>query len=346
MRKNGLSGGACVLLLANVTALVLGGGPSFGQGRPVEVSRSVVRDVALRLNLVGTIQPQISTTVSAEAAGRIERVCVNEGDEVLEGGVLAELDRDIVEVRLAQAAARLRQAEDEFQRVRKLVERDLTSQEKMQQAETELALRKADHRLAEIALEHATIRSPISGVISRKYAEMGEWINAGGKIADVIKTDMVYVLTSVPEQHIGHIQAGLKATVSCDAYGERTFSGAVKYIIPQAEGNSHAFPVKIEVGNADNRLKSGMFVRVDLAMARAKKALTVPKDAVVKDGGETYVFQVEGSKARRVPVKTGRADGNSVAVEGDLSPGAPVVVTGNEGLKDGAEVKVVRTLGP
>ena len=296
---------ACILLLAGLIGLVLGSGPSFGQGRPVEVSQSIMRDVALHLNLVGTILPQVSTTVSAEMAGRIEGIHMNEGDAVREGDVLAELDKDIIEVKLAQASAKLKQAENEFQRVRKLVERDLTSLERMQRTETELALRKAEYRLAEITMEHATIRSPISGIISRKYAEMGEWINVGGKIVDVIKTDRVYVLTSVPEQHIGHIQVDLKAAASCDAYGEEVFSGSVKYIIPQAEKSSHAFPIKIEVDNTDGRLKSGMFARVDLAIARAQQVLMVPKDAVVKDGGETVVFLVEGTVVRRIQVKTG-----------------------------------------
>ena len=329
------------MLMAAVIALFLGGTPSFGQDVPVEVSYSAMRDVALHLNLIGTVQPQIATTVSSQMDGQIKRVRVNEGDAVRKGDVLAELDKDIFGVKLAQARARCAQAEAEHQRMRRLVEQNLTSLEKVQQVETQQALRKADRKLAEIALAHATIRSPISGFVARKYAEIGEWITKGGKIADVIKTDKVYALTSVPEQHIGRIHPGLVATVSCDAYGNELFPGKVKYIIPQAD-KSHAFPIKIEVDNADGRLKSGMFVRVDLAISRPEKVLMVPKDAIVKNGGEAVVFLVEDGKARMIPVRTGRADGDYVAVEGSLMPGAAVVVTGNENLKDGAPVKVMR----
>ena len=337
------AGGARAAFLAGMVALAAGGSPCFGQGIPVEVSRAVVRDMALHLDLVGTIQPEISTTVSAQISGQIKQVCVNEGDAVREGDVLAELDRDMIDVRLAQARARCRQTEGEYERVRKLAQKNLTSLEKMRQIETELALRKADCRLAEITLAHATIRSPMSGFIARKYAEIGEWINAGGTIADVIKTDRVYALTAVPEQHIGHVRKGLEATVSCDAYGDEPFPGTVKYIIPQTDGKSHAFPIKIEVDNADGRLKSGMFGRIDLAISRAEEAILVLRDAVVKDGENRFVFQIVDGKAQRVQVRTGRTDGEYVVVEGALPAGATVVVTGNEGLKDGAEVNVVRT---
>ena len=331
------------LLLAGLTVLSVTAGPSFGQGIPVEAGRAVMRDISLRLDLIGMVQPQISTSVSAQVSGQIRQVYVNEGDAVRKGDVLAELNKDIIEVKLAQAEARCKQTENEFLRVKQLVEQRLTSLEKVQQVETELALRSADCKLAEITLAHATIRSPISGFVARKYVEIGEWISAGDTIVDVIKTDIVYALTAVSEQHIGRIRTGLKATISCDAYGEVPFQGTLKYIIPEADEKSHTFPVKIEVGNADGRLKSGMFVRVDLPVSHAEEVLMVPKDAIIKNGGEAVVFLVVDGKVRMVPVKTGRNDGDYVAVEGDLKPGATVVVTGNENLRDGVAIKVVRT---
>ena len=86
---------------------VLAGQFAHGQNIPVEVSRVVTRDVGTHLNLVGIIEPQISTTVSSETTGRLERLHVREGDRVRKDAVLAKLDSDIIEVRLAQTAARL-----------------------------------------------------------------------------------------------------------------------------------------------------------------------------------------------------------------------------------------------
>ena len=171
---------------------------------------------------------------------------------------------------------------------------------------------------------------------------MGEWISAGGKVANVIKADRVHVVTSVPETHIKAIHPGLAAEIVCDAYEGERFPGTVKTVIPQADNNSHAFPVKIEVDNADGRLKAGMFARVALPVSRSERVVMVPKDAVVMGGDGEHVFELDGDKVKRIQIETGRTEGDYVVVTGGLSGSVPLVVTGNEGLRDSAEVKVVR----
>ena len=325
-----------------VYSFLLTGGTGFAYGQtPVEISRSVVKDLADHLNLVGTVYPELASTVSAEMAGRVERVRVSEGDRVRKGDALAELDRRMIEVRLEQTRARLKQAEDEYERIQKLAEKDLASPERAQRIETELALRKTELRMAEIALENSTIRAPFAGLVAWKHVEVGEWISAGGKVANVIKSDRVHVVTSVPETHIKTIHPGLLAGITCDAYEGERFSGTVITIIPQADNNSHAFPVKIEVDNADGRLKAGMFARVDLPVSRSERVVMVPKDAVVMSAGGEHVFELDGDKVKRIQIETGRTEGDYVVVTGGLSTAVPLVVTGNEGLSDGAEVKVV-----
>ena len=120
---------------------------------PVEVAFAAIHDMSTHLELVGKIEPQISTTISAEIEGRIEAVCVAEESAVSRNSPLAKLDSDIQEVRRTQAEARFIQAERnlDFHKVRTQVETDLQSRVAGQRAETELALREADYRLAQIA---------------------------------------------------------------------------------------------------------------------------------------------------------------------------------------------------
>jgi RND family efflux transporter MFP subunit len=127
-----------------------------------------------------------------------------------------------------------------------------------------------------------------------------------------------------------------------DALPERTFTGRLKHIIPQADPASRTFPVKIEVANtSDNALKVGMFARVKLHAGTAQAAILVPKDALVRQAAGQVVFVVHEEKARLVPVKTGRVqDGLVEVLEGSLQPGETVVVTGNETLRDQATVMV------
>jgi HlyD family secretion protein len=134
--------------------------------------------------------------------------------------------------------------------------------------------------------------------------------------------------------------------VILDALPNRLFTGRVKHITPQADLASRTFPVKIEVLNtSDTAIKAGMFARVTLRIGAAQPGVFVPKDAVVRRASGQVVFVVVDAKARLVPIKTGRThEGLIEVVEGQLTPGDTVVVTGNEMLQDQMAVVTRPTL--
>jgi multidrug efflux pump subunit AcrA (membrane-fusion protein) len=195
-------------------------------------------------------------------------------------------------------------------------------------------------------IRKTTIRSPVSGVITQRYTEVGQWLEVGGKIADILVLNPVLVRVPVHEKDISRLRVGDEATVILDALPDHAFAGHIKHIIPQADLASRTFPVKIEVANtAETTLKAGMFARVTLRPGAAQATLFVPKDAVVRQTTGQVVFVVQAGKARLVPVKTGRAQAGALEiVEGDLRAGDLVVVTGNETLQDQAAV-VVKEMG-
>jgi membrane fusion protein, multidrug efflux system len=330
-----------VWISAMIGMLLLGYGQVSTQV-PVEVSEAVARSVTLSLNLVGSVEPLIASTIGSPRAGRVDRVLVEEDDRVVEGQVLARLEKVAMEVRHRQAEARRLQAVQEFERVKQLVEQNLTSLERLQQAETNVALRTADSDLVKIALYSSDIRSPFSGVVAYRYAEIGEWISTGGKIVDLIQMDSLFVMTSVPEKHVRHLAPGLKASIRCDAQPDDTFTGEIHRVIPLADPASHAFPVKIIVPNTEGKLKPGMFARVDLQIEAAERLVLVPKDALVNIAGDYFVFEVIEGRVKRHKIERGRSDGDHIEVIGDVKPGATVVVTGNETLRDEGEVVVMK----
>jgi RND family efflux transporter MFP subunit len=191
-------------------------------------------------------------------------------------------------------------------------------------------------------VQKTTVYSPVSGVIIQRYTEVGQWIERGEKVADLIDLRVTFVRVPIHEKDIGRVRVGDTATVSLDAFPDRTFDGRVKHIIPQADAASRTFPVKIEVTNTpDSALKSGMSARVRLHSGATRPTVLVPKDAVVRWAGKQIVFVVQDEKARMIPIKPGRIYNGSVEVlEGGLKPGDRVVVTGNETLRDEAAVVI------
>lgn len=217
-----------------------------------------------------------------------------------------------------------------------------TRQEDVAAAAAEVQRLQASVQRLQADVQKTTVYAPVSGVITQRYTEVGQWVERGDKVADLIDLNTTFVRVPIHEKDIGRVRVGDTATVSLDALPNRTFEGRVKHIIPQADAASRTFPVKIEVANTpDQTLKAGMSARVQLRSGAERAAVLVPKDAVVRWAGKQIVFVVQDEKARMIPIKPGRIYNGSVEVlEGGLKPGDRVVVTGNETLQDEAAVVI------
>ncbi|MFQ5802850.1 MAG: efflux RND transporter periplasmic adaptor subunit [Candidatus Methylomirabilales bacterium] len=334
---------------------------AFAQGRPpvpVEVAPVVARTVEREIQAVGTVEANLYTTVSAEVEGAVAQFDLREGDRVEKGQVLSRLRRSDLEIALKEAKANLREKEalfaraaHDYRRFKDLFEEGAISASELDRAEASAdaakalkessgeALRKIDDEL-----RRTTVVAPFSGYIVKKHLEVGQWVDEGGKVADLVDIDTVYVLIPINERDIGKIRKGDTATVTVDTYPGRTFKGRIAYIIPQADVSSRNFPVKIRVDNSrDHLLKAGMFARVKIQYSEPRRGLFIPKDAVVRQKKEQVVFVLDAARVQIVRVETGQALEEMVeVVKGDLKPGQEVVVAGNEILQDGAKVQVRR----
>jgi HlyD family secretion protein len=403
---------AILAMMAMLPILGHTGQAGFG-AIPVVVGTVVKQQVASEVEGVGSVEPQLSTTVSTEIAGFTQSFDLREGEFVQRGKtVVAQLKSTEAELALSEAEAELAKARadltklkrglrpeeidekraevaekkawvekyaKDIERTKSLVRRDMVSMSEFNQAEANYLAAKAQYertlrslRVAELGfrqeeiaaaeaevqrlqakvqrlredVQKTVIRAPVSGFITTRHAEVGQWVERGGKVADIIDLAAVLVRVPVHERDIRLVQVGDEAMVTLDALPNRTFTGRVKYMTPQADLASRTFPVKIEVPNtADYAIKAGMFARVTLHTGAAQPSVFVPKDAVVRRASGQVVFVVEDAKARMVPIKTGRTyEGLIEVVEGQLTPGEAVVVTGNESLQDQMAVVTKPTL--
>jgi membrane fusion protein (multidrug efflux system) len=128
--------------------------------------------------------------------------------------------------------------------------------------------------------------------------------------------------------------------VTADAYPGQVFSGTVTAIVPGADTGSRAFPVRVTLRNPDARLQAGMFARVSVRTGQGRQGLFVPKDAVVRRGGQEYVFVVDGDTARQVKIEIGALVDGLVEVRArELAPGLKAITLGNEFLQPGMKIR-------
>lgn len=353
--------GRCVRRGLVVVLTLMGTGRAVAQGPPpvaVEVAPVVERTVEREIQAVGTVEANRFTTVSAEVAGAVARFDLREGEHVAKGQILARLRRSDLEIALKEAEANLEEkrallvrAEQDHQRFQALFAEGAISAAELDRVGAGARAAKAQKESVEEAfrkiadqLRRTTVVAPFSGYIVKKHVEVGQWVEEGGKVADLVDIDTVYIVIPLNERDIGKVRRGDGASVIVDTYPGRTFAGQIAYIVPQADPGSRNFPVKIRVDNSKEQLlKAGMFARVRLRYGEPRQALFIPKDALVLRGKEQIVFVLDTARVQLVRVETGQALEDHVeVVTGALKQRQEVVVAGNEVLQDGSPVQVRR----
>lgn len=348
--------------------LVAQGPPPASVGvAPVELG-----PVELTEQLVASVRPVTRATLAAEQEGLVASRLFDEGQAIEEGAVLAQLDLDMLNVMRAAAAASqgsakaeldrakldASNAERELQRVKRLFEGNVAPEKEYLDALTRydqsvalVAVRKAqlaeaDAALARVDLQirKARIVSPISGVVSKRHVEVGNWLRVGDAVAELVQLDPLWVEVNAPEASVARLRRGDEARVVIDALGGKELTGKVDQILPEADAGSRTFRVRILLPNPEGRIRPGFFARATLLSSSDAPQLTVPKDAIVNRGGMSYVVAARNGVAAIVPVQVLRFAGERVAVVGELQPGEMVVTRGNELLAPG-QVLIIPGLG-
>ena len=323
---------------------------------PVQVSPVTEEAVSEQITLVGTTEAVARSRIAAEISGLVEKFPAREGDWVKKGQVLVKLRSNDVLFRLEAAQANRKKvladigfAEKELTRYAALKEANSIATRNYDQIwfehkslEQERVRTEAEIDLLKDDIKKKSVVAPFSGFVAEEHTEVGEWLPVGGPVVTLVDLSRVRITVDVPERYVVKISPGSSVRIQVDSLSEQPFQGNVSAILPEGDPNSRTFPVHVSLPNAGALVKSGMEARVSFNLGKTKKALLVPKDAVVTAGGNRLVYLLASSLAQPVPVKvTGYYDGN-VAVEGPLKPGDQVVVRGNERLRPGQPVKVLK----
>jgi RND family efflux transporter MFP subunit len=213
------------------------------------------------------------------------------------------------------------------------------SKQQLDQAKTQLDVMQT--AIGNIS-ENTILRSPISGVVTARNYDAGD-VAAGLPILTVQDINPVKVKINVSESYYNKVTKGQNAKVQMDAIGEDIFEGKVSLLYPTLDQVSHTFPVEITVNNPDNKIRPGMFARVEMNFGVNDRPL-LPDRAVLKQVGsnDRYVFVEKDGKAIYTLVNLGiRLDDKYEIISG-LNAGDKVIVEGNNGLIDGNEVEIVK----
>ncbi len=310
------------------------------------------RNIVVAVRAAGAVLPDTIVEVKSKASGEILSMQVETGQVVQRGQLLVRVDQRVPRNRLAQAEAqleviraRLTTAESQLARSNELFKSASITEQEYEQAQLAVANAKAEVIRAEIEVETARIamddtdvRAPISGTIITKSVERGQVISSptsdvggGSVLLTMADLNLVQVRTLVDEVDIGKIRAGLRATVTVNAYPNQPFQGEVLKVEPQAETaqNVTMFPVIIGVENRQGLLKPGMNADVQVHVGQRDNVLAVPNSALRTERDAGSAAMVLGiSEERLQPMLAAARDERDRAAQaarpaGDSAPAAP-----------------------
>jgi HlyD family secretion protein len=336
------------------------------------------------LNASGYVTARRAATVSAKITGKVAEVLVEEGTVVKEGQVLARLDdataqraHALAEAQLgssrralAETEVRIRQAELQRQRLKKLAAQGISSQSDLDVANAdadslaahlaaqreEVAVAERQVAVASQAIDDTIIRAPFAGIAVTKDAQPGEMISpvsAGGGftrtgICTLVDMKSLEIDVDVNESYIHRVRPGQRAQAVLDAYPEWTIPAHVITVIPTADRQKATVKVRLGFEELDPRLLPDMGVKVAFLAGASERAagaapgkpeLVVPRTAVRKNGDQDVVFVVQGGRAERRSIRLAPTVGDEAVVVAGLSGGEQVVVEGPPDLADGDAVR-------
>lgn len=340
---------------------------------PVVATQPVgVEDVRVYGDYVGRIRAQQFVEVHARVEGYLEKMLFDEGTYIEKGQTLFQIDPALYKARAKRAEAQLNKAkaqalkaERDLNRIRPLFELNAASQldldnaiANFEGATADVAVCEADMAQAQMILGYTTVKSPISGYISERNADIGTLVGPGSQslLATIVKSDTVqidfsmtsleYLKSKARNVNLGHKDTSRTwnpyVTVTMADGSEYPYQGLVDFADPQIDPKTGTFSVRAEMPNPERVLLPGQFTRVRLLMDVREDALVVPTKAVVIESGGAFIYVVRpDAVVEKRFVELGPELNNTTVVERGIVRGEQIVVEGYHKLSHGMKVEAV-----
>jgi multidrug efflux system membrane fusion protein len=305
----------------------------------VRVATLRAEPMSATLTLAGRTEANRAVTLKAETTGRVSEVLVPRGATVREGEVLLRVEvqdraRRVEEARALLAAERMQLAAAE-----KLTEKGFNSEIRRAQARAQYESAQANLKRAEVELEKTEIRAPFAGVLNARAVEIGDFLDKGTDVAEIVELNPLKITGFVSETAMPGLSR--EAAASAIVAG-RELPGRVGFIAAQADAATRSFRVELEVPNPEGRIGAGMTAEMRLALAPRLAVKASPGFLTLNDQGKIGVKLVNAeNRVEFAPVEIISQNEEGVWLAG-LPAEVTAITVGQEFVGLGQRVEPVR----
>lgn len=309
------------------------------------------------LALKGSVEPWAMMEVAAETAGRVSKINVREGDLIGRGQAIVHLEEDLLAAAHAEAKAKAEFDAREYHRMSAARGRQVATEMEVDLARSAAEGSKAAWDRAAAQLKRAVICAPEAvhetangaehvGRLNDLTVEIGEYVQAGHVVAQIVDTAAMKVIVDVPELDVRHLKEGQEVKVTIRALGDREITGTIHFISMVADPRTRTFRVEVKVANPEGDIRGGMVVKVQLLRRVLTDVLMIPLDAVIplETDYEVFISRDGVAHRRTVSLRGSLIQGQSVEArppetgEG-LKPGDRLIIAGHRELGDGQRIR-------
>jgi len=326
--------------LAALLTLVACGGES-DEHQVENVKKNVVVEevklmpVSQLASFTATVEAKTVNHITPAMGGRIRVIHVDVGSRVAKGQTLVTMDA----ANYSQQETQLATLRRDYERYNELYKVGGVSRQQLDQMKAQLDV--AQSALNTIG-ENTGLVSPINGVVTARNYDPGD-VAGGMPILTIENINPVKIVINVSESYYSKVSTGMPATLTVDALEGDVFEGKVSLVHPTINPVSRTFPVEIDVNNSDQRLRPGMFSRVTLNFGVNERPVVTDLSVLKQPGSnDRYVFLEKDGKAIYRKVEIGTRFDDKFEIVSGLEIGDRVIVQGNTGLIEGADIHVTR----
>ena len=318
------------------------GGPGGKPAREIAVEGYIaeMHEAGKEFTTMATLEPMNSVSLTAATSGRLEKLYAKDGSKVSKGTLLAKIDDSELRAQLKQAESNQQLAQQKYDRVKGLYEKDGSTKADMESAEASLKSAQASVELIKAQIAKTEVRAPFAGTLGFVNVSVGAWLTTGTAVATLSEIKELKAKFALPQRYASTLKVGDPVHLHDEERNvEKT--AKVRALDATMSQSSRTRQIMVVVDNSNGELIAGSFAKVKVSMESGRvKRIPVPAEALTLDKDGAYVFVATGGKAKIKHVETGLRTPISVDVIAGLDEGDTVISSGLISLREGSAVRI------
>jgi membrane fusion protein (multidrug efflux system) len=290
------------------------------------------------INAVGTLLPNEEVDLISEAAGKIVGIFFEEGKHVSKGQLLLKVDDAELQDQLRRAELQLKLIGERLNRQKILLEKDAVSREEFDQVQTDYNILQTDIDLLKTKISKTEIKAPFAGTIGFRSVSLGSYLQVNTIIARLVDQSKLKLEFFIPEKYVSTYFTGHKIKFRTEA-SLQELEAVVYAVDPKVDEATRTIKIRGIYNNANGKLLSGMFARINLIISQSGEVLLIPTEAIVQEMEGKKVWIVSNGKAQSQSITTGFRSNNQVEVTSGLQAGDTIMITGLMQVREGIAVR-------